>query len=57
MRDGLWGFVVKGDDLTRLFEEEEGKGTVTMLVHANYLGREFQRAEQCLAEGREYVQD
>ena len=26
MRDGLWGFVVKGDDLTRLFEEEEGKG-------------------------------
>ncbi len=41
----------------KILEEEEGKGTVTMLVHANYLGREFQRAEQCLAEGREYVQD
>ena len=31
----------------KILEEEEGKGTVTMLVHANYLGREFQRAEQC----------
>jgi hypothetical protein len=27
------------------------------LEHANYLGRELQRAEMCLASGHEYVQD
>ena len=41
----------------RILEEPEGEGTVTMLVHANYLGREFQRAEMCLREGSTYVQD
>jgi len=41
----------------RILEEPEGEGTVTMLVHANYLGREFQRAETCLREGSTYVQD
>lgn len=41
----------------RILEEPEGEGTVTMLVHANYLGREFQRAEACLRKGSTYVQD
>lgn len=41
----------------RILESEEGVGTCTMLVHANYLGREFQRAEACMVEGKEYVQD
>ena len=41
----------------RILEEVEGEGTVTALVHANYLGREFQRAEACLAAGTIYVQD
>jgi dihydropteroate synthase len=41
----------------RRLEEERGAGLVTMMVHANYLGREFQRAEACLASGEEYVQD
>ena len=41
----------------RILEEEPGAGLVTMMVHANYLGREFQRAEACLASGEEYVQD
>lgn len=41
----------------RILEEEEGAGTVTMLVHANYLGRELQRAESCMTEGRLYIQD
>ena len=41
----------------RILEEERGAGLVTMLVHANYLGREFERAEACLASGEEYVQD
>ena len=40
-----------------ILEEEAGEGTVTHLIHANYLGREFQRAEACLAAGTEYVQD
>ena len=35
----------------KILESEEGEGTVTMLVHANYLGREFQRAEACLVSG------
>ncbi len=30
---------------------------ITMLDHASYLGREFQRAEVALFSGREYVQD
>ena len=41
----------------RILEEEPGAGLVTMMVHANYLGREFQRAEACLASWEEYVQD
>ena len=41
----------------KILESEEGEGTVTMLVHANYLGREFQRAEECLFSGDKYVQD
>jgi dihydropteroate synthase len=30
---------------------------LTMLDHANYLGREFQKAEFALIGGHEYVQD
>lgn len=30
---------------------------VTRLEHANYLGREFQRAEAALISGEAYVQD
>lgn len=41
----------------QILEGEEGEGTVTMLVHANYLGREFTRAELSLADGTRYVQD
>jgi len=40
----------------KLLEEAE-EPPVTMLVHANYLGREFQRAEAALAAGYKYVQD
>eukprot|EP00897_Mesotaenium_endlicherianum_P003110 jgi/Mesen1/2827/ME001732S01986 len=31
--------------------------TITMLTHANYLGREFQKAEAALHSGTPYVQD
>ena len=30
---------------------------MTRLEHANYLGREFQRAEAALISGQDYVQD
>ena len=37
--------------------ERGGKGKCSMMTHANYLGREFQRAEECLRTGKKYVQD
>ena len=37
----------------------EGKGPfpLTLLDHAIYIGRELQRAEQCLRTGAKYIQD
>lgn len=40
----------------RLLEEADPV-PVTRLEHANYLGREFQRAEVALMTGDEYIQD
>lgn len=40
-----------------IFESGKGKGKCSMMTHANYLGREFQRAEECLRTGKKYVQD
>ncbi len=40
----------------QLFEEVK-PCPVTMLDHAAYLGREFQRAEAALLAGRDYIQD
>ena len=37
--------------------EGEGPLPIGRLDHALYLGRELQKAEGCLAEGRPYVQD
>ena len=37
--------------------EGPGPHPLTRLDHAIYLGRELQKAEQCLIEGMEYVQD
>ncbi len=37
--------------------EGEGPHPISCLDHALYLGREFQKAERCLIEGRDYVQD
>jgi hypothetical protein len=37
--------------------EKESKFTCTHLEHANYLGREFQRAEFALLTGKKYIQD
>ena len=37
--------------------EGDGPHTVSRLDHALYLGRELQKAEQCLRSGETYVQD
>ena len=37
--------------------EGDGPHPLSRLDHALYLGRELQKAEQCLREGRSYVQD
>ena len=37
--------------------EGSGPHPLSCLDHALYLGRELQKAEQCLREGRTYVQD
>ena len=37
--------------------EGEGPHPLSRLDHALYLGRELQKAEQCLRDGRSYVQD
>eukprot|EP00884_Botryococcus_braunii_P018577 jgi/Botrbrau1/5402/Bobra.182_1s0006.1 len=44
-------------ELSVLLLEEQERPLVTMLVHANYLGREFQRAEAALICGDIYIQD
>ena len=37
--------------------EGDGKHPLSCLDHALYLGRELQKAEQCLRDGSTYVQD
>ena len=37
--------------------EGDGPHPLSRLDHALYLGRELQKAEQCLRDGRSYVQD
>jgi dihydropteroate synthase len=40
-----------------ILEADHGFHPVTHLEHANYLGRELQRAEFALLSGQRYVQD
>lgn len=44
-------------ELGMLLTEGEGPFPISRLDHALYLGRELQRAEQCLERGQAYVQD
>ena len=37
--------------------EGDGPFPISRLDHAIYIGRELQRAEQCLATGQQYIQD
>lgn len=40
-----------------ILEKDHGFKPCTHLEHANYLGRELQRAEFALISGQQYVQD
>lgn len=44
-------------ELGMVLSEGEGSHPISFLDHALYLGRELQKAERCLLEGGEYVQD
>ena len=44
-------------DLGIKLTEGEGPNPLSRLDHALYLGRELQRAEECLLEGKSYIQD
>lgn len=44
-------------ELGILLSEGEGPLPITRLDHALYLGRELQKAEQCLKAGQDYIQD
>lgn len=44
-------------ELGMLLTEGEGPWPMSCLDHALYLGRELQKAEQCLERGEPYVQD
>jgi dihydropteroate synthase len=44
-------------ELGIVLTEGEGPHPLSRLDHALYLGRELQKAERCLNEGSDYVQD
>jgi dihydropteroate synthase len=44
-------------ELGMALSEGEGPHPISCLDHALYLGRELQRAERCLEDGSDYIQD
>ena len=53
-----WGAeVIKVETHTRVRTEGLGPFPISRLDHAIYIGRELQRAEQCLRNGQQYIQD
>ena len=49
--------VVEGEDARTVYLTLVRDGRVSRLDHAAYLGKELARAERCLRDGVEYVQD
>ncbi len=54
---GRLALVVKGTDAEAIGQTLIREGCLSRLEHANYLGRELQKAEMALASGKEYIQD
>ncbi len=55
--DGLLDAVIEGSSAAELYMPAVGKGLLSRLDHAAYLGRELARAEQALLSGGPYLQD
>jgi len=51
------GFVFKGKNAISLYREILNENLISRMDHAAYLGKELARAEECLKNGLEYVQD
>ena len=52
--------IYRGKSATQLgiqISEGHGPFPISHLDHAIYIGRELQRAEQCLINGKQYIQD
>ena len=54
---GKLALVVRGTDAETIAQTLIREGCLSRLDHASYLGRELQRAEDCLRTGSKYVQD
>ncbi|MBU1067895.1 DUF4346 domain-containing protein [Patescibacteria group bacterium] len=50
------GFSTKGKTAKKIIQDLLNHKVVKRIDHALYLGRELARAEQCLKDGRDYVQ-
>jgi tetrahydromethanopterin S-methyltransferase subunit A len=56
-KDGVLNAVIEGKAAAELYLPAIEKGMVSRLDHAAYLGKELSRAEKCLEDGENYVQD
>jgi dihydropteroate synthase len=54
---GKLALIVRGKDAESVSQTLLRRGYISRLDHANYLGRELQKAEECLKRGEKYVQD
>ena len=54
---GRLALVVRGKDAEAISQTLIREGCLSRLDHASYLGRELERAQDCLASGKKYVQD
>ncbi len=54
---GVLDCTIEGASSPEVAQEVLGRGLISRLDHASYMGRELARAERCLATGERYVQD
>jgi tetrahydromethanopterin S-methyltransferase subunit A len=57
LNDGVLDTVIEGGRAAELYTPAIGRGLISRLDHAAYLGRELARAEESLHSGKPYVQD
>jgi tetrahydromethanopterin S-methyltransferase subunit A len=57
LNDGVLDTVIEGGSAAELYTPAIGRGLISRLDHAAYLGRELARAEESLHSGKPFVQD